>query len=138
MEEQKKKRQSRPSWAMVNELKAKLEEQIEGTSRLVKDCDAWREKYRALKEKYDQQLKADEHLSGQLDELKNNVKAAKAASYESVGHVRTLEQSNKIMEAELNKVRKELELERSVSDTLAAESERLKNRGFLARLFNKD
>ena len=71
MEDQKKKRQSRPSWAMVNELKAKLEEQIEGTSRLVKDCDAWREKYRALKEKYDQQLKADEYLSGQLDELKN-------------------------------------------------------------------
>lgn len=34
---------------MVRELEAKLADQIEGTSRLVKDCDEWRDKYRKLK-----------------------------------------------------------------------------------------
>lgn len=52
MEEQKAKR---PTWAMINELEAKvkdlqakLNDQIDGTSRLVQDCDGWREKFHKL------------------------------------------------------------------------------------------
>lgn len=52
--EQEKKR-VRPTWAMVKslegevaELKEKLRSQIEGTSMLVGDCDAWRDKYHEL------------------------------------------------------------------------------------------
>lgn len=32
-------------------LKSELDSQIEGTSQLVKDCDAWREKYREQSER---------------------------------------------------------------------------------------
>lgn len=32
----------------LEELEKKYEEQVSGTSVLVKDCDAWRDKYRAL------------------------------------------------------------------------------------------
>lgn len=40
------KRRTRPTWAQVRELEDKLADQIEGTSRLVADCDGWRELYR--------------------------------------------------------------------------------------------
>ena len=50
--EQKK---PRPTWAKINELEAKvkelqakLDDQIDGTSMLVQDCDGWRDKFRAL------------------------------------------------------------------------------------------
>lgn len=38
----------RPTWGMVNDLRSRLDSQIEGTSRLVSDCDGWREKYQSL------------------------------------------------------------------------------------------
>lgn len=58
-----KKKRVRPTLAMVRELEAEIEslrrcgvgewrrmldEQIEATSCLVRDCDAWRESYREL------------------------------------------------------------------------------------------
>lgn len=52
MEEQK---QQRPTWARIRELEAKvkdlqakLDDQIDGTSMLVQDCDGWREKFHKL------------------------------------------------------------------------------------------
>jgi len=51
MEEEKKKRW-RPSLTAYRELQRKLDEQIEGTSLVVQDCDGWREKYRLLLERY--------------------------------------------------------------------------------------
>ena len=47
-----KKKRVRATWTMVRALEARLNDQIEGTSRLVKDCDEWREKFRKLKAKY--------------------------------------------------------------------------------------
>ena len=47
-----KRKRVRATWTMVRALEAKLNDQIEGTSRLVKDCDVWRGKFRDLKWKY--------------------------------------------------------------------------------------
>ena len=139
------KKRVRATWTQVRELEAKLADQIEGTSRLVKDCDIWREKYQRLfeehqelRDKYDHLLKTNEYLASQLEELKKTVKEAKAASAETVGHVHALESSNGFMDAEMKKLRAELELEHATADHLAAEVGRLKSRGFWARLFNKD
>ena len=49
--EGKNKKRWRPSLTAYRELEKKLEEQIEGTSRLVQDCDGWREKYMNIREK---------------------------------------------------------------------------------------
>lgn len=52
---EEKKKRVRPTWALVRELEAeiadlqaKLDDQIDGTSMLVQDCDGWRDKYHAL------------------------------------------------------------------------------------------
>lgn len=52
-------------------------------------------------------------------------------------HLLTLQQSNTLMEEELNKLRSKVELMKGTSDTLAKELHRLSSRGFFARLFNK-
>lgn len=48
MDENEKKKRWRPSLTAYRELERKLAEQIEGTSKLVADCDHWRELYRGL------------------------------------------------------------------------------------------
>lgn len=45
---EEKKKRWRPTLKEYMAQKAELEEQIEGTSRIVQDCYAWRKKYREL------------------------------------------------------------------------------------------
>lgn len=122
---EEKKKRWRPSLTAYRELEKKLAEQIEGTSQLVKDCDAWREKYRELKKKYDDAL-----------HVRNDVVPRKVHQ-ELVTENRTLVESNKLMEEELNRVRdanvslgkKCAELNNKLSELLS--------RGWFARLLNK-
>lgn len=121
---EEKKKRWRPSLTAYRELEAKLESQIDGTSQLVKDCDAWREKYRKLKVKFDDEHFASVHLHKEYNDLK--------------AERDTLEKSNKLMEDELNRLR-------AINDKLSKKCvdrddqiEALKNRGFWARVFNKD
>lgn len=137
-------RKSRPSWTQVKELEAKLADQIEGTSRLVKDCDIWREKYQKLFEVY-KKLKKERYLkefkivTGEAQELVDaENKFVNDVIADLRGKVTTLESSNNFMDAEMKKLRAELEQEHATVDHLAAEVGRLKSRGFWARVFNKD
>lgn len=94
------------------ELRRKLDEQMEGTSRLVKDCDDWREKYRVLSEK-----------------------CAGLGDIET--HCKSLEDSNVALNKELDKYRESnVELGKKCAE-LSNEIERMKSRGFWARVFNK-
>lgn len=118
----------------VRELEAKLADQIEGTSRLMKDCYLWREKYQKLFEEHKAVLEGkpmSEYDRIAYEKLKND-------NAELRGKVSQLESSNNFMEAEMKKLRAELDLEKATADHLAAEVTRLKNRGFWARVFNKD
>lgn len=84
-------------------LRRKLDEQVDGTSRLVADCDLWRAKYRALVDKYD-----------------------------------TAERSNGYMHDELVRVREARDEARERCAELANELHRIKNRGFVSRVFNRN
>lgn len=98
--------------AELVELRRKLDEQMEGTSRLVKDCDDWREKYRVLSEK-----------------------CAGLGDIET--HCKSLEDSNVALNKELDKYRESnVELGKKCAE-LSNEIERMKSRGFWARVFNK-
>jgi len=112
---EEKKKRWRPSLTAYRELEKKLESQIEGTSQLVKDCDAWREKYRGVVDGYVPVSKYNDLLA------KNN----------------TLEQSNKLMEDELNRVREaNVSLGKKCAE-LSNKLSELLSRGWFARLFNK-
>ena len=112
----------RPSLTQYRELQAKLDEQIEGTSRIVADCDGWRAKYRNL----------IEEISKGNDKkvLRDHIEALECEN-------RTLRHSNEMMETELDKMR--------ASDNEFARENRelrdevfcLRNRGFWARVFNR-
>ena len=117
------KKRVRATLTQVRELEDKLADQIEGTSRLVKDCDIWREKYQRLFEEH-QELLAQTNGNEVIADLRSKVTQ--------------LESSNNFMDAEMKKLRAELEMEHATADHLAAEVGRLKSRGFWARLFNKD
>lgn len=121
----------RPTWTQVRDLEAKLADQIEGTSRLVKDCDLWREKYQKLFAEHNLLLKAADNGDSVTEMLSDELATLR-------GKVTQLESSNNFMDAELRKVRAELDLEHATADHLAAEVGRLKSRGFWARVFNKD
>ncbi len=67
---EEKKKRVRPTWAMVRALEAqvktlqaKLDDQIDGTSMLVQDCDGWRDKYHVLLAERDFYKRAAEMLS---------------------------------------------------------------------------
>lgn len=66
-----KKKRVRATWTMVRALEAKLNDQIEGTSRLVKDCDDWREKFRKLKGQYCMLEKSNMYMERELERLRN-------------------------------------------------------------------
>ena len=66
-----KKKRWRPSLAAYRELERKLESQIEGTSVLVADCDAWREKYRRLRNDHDATVRQFGELQYRVMELEN-------------------------------------------------------------------
>lgn len=80
-----------------------LDEQIEGTSRLVADCDGWRDEYRKLKAEF----KAVEQSNGYLDDELVRMRSARD-----------------------NAVKRCKELMQEVSN--------IKNRGFWARVFNRN
>ena len=125
------KKRVRPTWTQVRDLEAKLADQIEGTSRLVKDCDLWREKYQKLFAEHNLLLKAADNGDSVTEMLSDELATLR-------GKVTQLESSNNFMDAELRKVCAELDLEHATADHLAAEVGRLKSRGFWARVFNKD
>ena len=128
------KKRVRPTWTQVRDLEAKLADQIDGTSRLVKDCDLWREKYQKLFAEHKAMLDGQpmsEYERITYEKLKDDNATLR-------GKVTQLESSNNFMDAELRKVRAELDLEHATADHLAAEVGRLKSRGFWARVFNKD
>ena len=56
---------------IIRELRKKLDEQIDGTSALVKDCDLWREKYQELFNRFNNisdKLKREEAAKEELQE----------------------------------------------------------------------
>lgn len=57
----------------TEELKQKLDSQIEGTSTIVAESDAWREKYRELKAKYDAVLKRAKDASADYNKARREV-----------------------------------------------------------------
>lgn len=59
--------------------RSELESQIEGTSMLVGDCDAWREKYAALEQSHVQLRDELERVKKQRDEL-----SVRCAAHETV------------------------------------------------------
>lgn len=113
---EEKKKRWRPSLTAYRELEKKLAEQIEGTSQLVKDCDAWREKY---------------------CELEKQVTGLKAWNGDSSDKISVLDQSNKLMEEELNRVRNQRDELQKVNQRNLAYIERMESRGWFARLLNK-
>lgn len=55
-------------------LKSELDSHIEGTSLLVKDCDAWREKYNDLKAERDTLEKSNKLMEEELNREKHTNK----------------------------------------------------------------
>ncbi len=99
-----------------DEWKRKFEEQLEGTSVLVKDCDAWREKYRELNRKYEEQIEGTSKLVSDCDTWRENYRD---------------------LEKELSDVREAYASTGIQCAKLKEELEALKSRGFWARLINR-
>lgn len=102
------KKSSRPTWTQVRELEARLESQIEGTSRLVAELNAWRERYRAVSD-------GDRLL------IERNA----------------LEKSNALMEAEIERLGERCDGYRVRNAELSDRLRLLESRGFWSRLFNR-
>lgn len=79
--------------------------------------------YTALQEKYDGVVEESAAMSKELSELRSKNS--------------TLEASNKHMEAELERVRKANQLLNELNDERLLQIQELKNRGFWARVFNR-
>ena len=121
MEEGKNKRW-RPSLSQYRELEAKLEEQIEGTSRIVAECDGWREKYRKLVKEVSKNC-VDKVLKDRIDTLEREND--------------TLSRSNEFMASELNSIREQDSSVAQENQELRDEVFYLRNRGLWARILNK-
>lgn len=113
---EEKKKRWRPSLTAYRELEKKLESQIEGTSQLVKDCDAWLEKYCKLEKKLQEATDDFNDLNGDK---------------------KILEHSNKLMEDELKRVREANESLGKKCAELSNKLSELLSRGWFARLLNK-
>lgn len=118
---EEKKKRFRPSLTAYRELESKLADQIDGTSRLVKDCDLWREKYRQL--------------------VKEHKKLQASIEAEAVRELKdkntTLEQSNTLLSAETDTLRSKMSQLSELADKASKEVKRLNERSFWARVFNK-
>ena len=57
----------------IEELRRKLDSQIEGTSTIVTESNAWREKYRDLKVKYDAAVKRAKEASADYNKARREV-----------------------------------------------------------------
>lgn len=104
-----KEKRWRPSLTAYRELEKKLEKQLEGTSRLVRECDIWREKFRTL--------------LAERDKLAANV--------------RQLEQVNTLQAAEMKVLRRKGDEFASLACERAGEIKRLRSRGLWSRIFNR-
>ena len=120
--EEKKKKRWRPSLAQYRELQAKLDEQIEGTSRIVAECHGWRKKYRDL---------VDSISKGSVD----NVLKDRIETLERENDI--LSRSNEFMASELNSIREADSAVVKENRELRDELFMLKSRGFWSRLFNR-
>lgn len=122
------KRRTRPTVAQQREMEEVIHRQCI-------ELDAWREKYRCLKQEWD-----DIH-----QELREKCKSLEVAlnrqgeEYTKLaGEADTLKKSSKYMEEQLNRVKSQREdLERKLADS-QRQVFRLQNRGFLSRLFNRE
>ena len=106
---EEKKKRWRPSLTAYRELESKLQEQIDGTSRLIADCRDWRQKFWTMKD--------------ERDVLKSKLLAA--------------DQSNGHVEEEIQRLRREVNTLEQKNDALCQENYSLRHRGFWARVFNK-
>ena len=120
--EEKKRKRWRPSLAQYRELQAKLDEQIEGTSRIVAECHGWRKKYRDL---------VDSISKGSVD----NVLKDRIETLERENDL--LSRSNEFMASELNSIREADSAVVKENRELRDELFMLKSRGFWSRLFNR-
>lgn len=90
----------------LSDCEKKLESQIDGTSMLVKDCDAWREKYRELLKMYEEQIDGTSRLVGDCDAWRETYRDL-LKGYEEL--------SNRHNKLKIDVNNAEYELERSVS-----------------------
>jgi chromosome segregation ATPase len=107
------------------ELSDKLEEQINGTSTLVSDCDAWREKFRKLNDEFDEYKnnKSNADVPKKcLDELQVKYDELKKNHGDVCARLDAITEEKKEMEKDL--------------DEHKAEVLRLRMRGLWARIFN--
>ena len=121
MEEGKKKRW-RPSLAQYRELLRRIDEQIDGTSRIVADCHGWRAKYRDLIKSISE--------GKEKKVLRDHIEALECEN-------ETLKHSNRLMEAELENIRMSDNEYSRENRELRDELYYLRNRGLWARVFNK-
>jgi len=120
---EEKKKRWRPSLGAYRALEKEIEGHMEDKSLLVAECDAWREKYRALYESVSE-------LSGVI----NDMKALKASLCEGR---RMLEESNKALRLEAENLHTSLGRAVTMIEDKDDEIDRLRSRGFWARVFNK-
>lgn len=162
MDENEKKKRWRPSLTAYRELERKLAEQIEGTSKLVADCDHWRELYRgllkdqkkmrkeldahevvsvseynALVKKYDDVVEESVSMSAELTQLRSDNADLVAKLSAQSGRINDLEHELTQKEVAIRMSEGRLEqMNRLVSDC-KNEVEALRNRGFWSRVFNR-
>lgn len=104
------KKRWRPSLAEYRALQKEIDGHMEDKSRLVADCDAWREKYHQLKKEYDKLNCSDVGIA---------------------------EKSNRLMEEELTRVRKQAEDASKDYNNARREVLWLRNRSLWQRIINK-
>ena len=115
--------------ALLLELNERLESQIEGTSSLVAECDAWRGRYRSLDGLY-------QELKRSYDALRCDVVSGKDYRKLKTDY-RKLENEHKLLTKAHKALKGEYgELAINYSEA-CNENKRLVNRGFWSRLFNK-
>lgn len=102
---------------IIRELRKKLDEQIDGTSALVKDCDLWREKYQELFKRFNNisdKLKREEAAKAELQESAKQEENEKNALEERYDD---LVAENATMSKEMSDIRSRLaNLEKMVKD----------------------
>ncbi len=137
------KKRVRPTLKEVNELKSGLENERRLHIHFAKECDQLEANIKVKNRKIELLSKEKSELKDHLDEVKGcNEKMAKDLAILQEDNEKlkakntTLEQSNKLMEEELNRKN---EACNSLADQLAEKNAaiaKLMNRGFFARLFN--
>lgn len=117
-----KSKRWRPSLGLYRQLKAELESQMDATSVLVADCDAWREKYRDL---------VDSVKKGDCNKvLRDHICALESENS-------TLGKSNKLIEEEIKRLREADVIKEDAIRRMTKEMIFLKSRGLWDRIINK-